>query len=70
MRHRGAAPVDPAALKDLLARLSQMADDLPELAEAECPPVLARPDGCTVVDARIRLAPHRPVSAPTPVNPR
>ncbi|WP_411124210.1 acetate--CoA ligase family protein [Streptomyces sp. x-19] len=58
-RHRGAAPVDPAALKDLLARLSQMAD-LSELAEAECTPVLARSDGCTVVDARIRLVPHRP----------
>ncbi|WP_413471329.1 hypothetical protein [Streptomyces noursei] len=37
-----------------------MADDLPELAEAECTPLLARPDGRTVVDARIRLAPHRP----------
>ncbi|MGW5118588.1 acetate--CoA ligase family protein, partial [Streptomyces noursei] len=57
--YRGSAPVDLAALKDLLAGLSRMADDLPELAEAECNPVLARPDGCTVVDARIRLAPHR-----------
>ncbi|MFE3647383.1 GNAT family N-acetyltransferase [Streptomyces sp. NPDC059152] len=56
--HRG-APADPASLKDLLARLSQMADDLPELAEAECDPLIARPDGCTVVDARVRLLPRR-----------
>ncbi|AKA08379.1 hypothetical protein SAZ_02110 [Streptomyces noursei ZPM] len=26
--------------------------------------MLARPDGCTVVDARIRLAPHRPTGRP------
>ncbi|AJC52983.1 acyl-CoA synthetase [Streptomyces sp. 769] len=57
--HRGAEPVDLASLKDLLARLSQMADDLPELAGAECNPVIARPDGSTVVDARVRLLPRR-----------
>ncbi|MGV4928125.1 GNAT family N-acetyltransferase (plasmid) [Streptomyces sp. BHT-5-2] len=57
--YRGAEPVDLASLKDLLARLSLMADDLPELAEAECNPVIARPDGSTVVDARIRLLPRR-----------
>ncbi|MFE6687490.1 GNAT family N-acetyltransferase [Streptomyces sp. NPDC057743] len=55
-----APPADPTSLKDLLARLSQMADDLPELAEARCAPVIARPDGSTVVDARIRLLPRRP----------
>ncbi|UJB46080.1 bifunctional acetate--CoA ligase family protein/GNAT family N-acetyltransferase [Streptomyces sp. A1-5] len=57
--YRGAEPADLASLKDLLARLSQMADDLPELAEAECNPVIARPDGSTVVDARVRLLPRR-----------
>ncbi|MFK0292723.1 GNAT family N-acetyltransferase [Streptomyces sp. NPDC090442] len=58
--HRGAPPADLASLKDLLARLSQLADDLPELAQATCTPVIARPDGSTVVDARIRLLPRRP----------
>ncbi|MCX4784966.1 GNAT family N-acetyltransferase [Streptomyces sp. NBC_01221] len=57
--YRGGGPVDLAGLEDLLARLSLMADDLPELAEAECNPVVARPDGITVVDARIRLLPRR-----------
>ncbi|MFH8680737.1 GNAT family N-acetyltransferase [Streptomyces lydicus] len=57
--YRGGLPVDVHGLEDLLARLSRMADDLPELAEAECNPVIARPDGITVVDARVRLLPRR-----------
>ncbi|MFI2184431.1 GNAT family N-acetyltransferase [Streptomyces sioyaensis] len=57
--YRGGAPADVGGLEDLLARLSRMADDLPELAEAECNPVIARPDGVTVVDARVRLLPRR-----------
>ncbi|WP_328545742.1 GNAT family N-acetyltransferase [Streptomyces platensis] len=61
--YRGSGPADVGALEDLLARLSRMADDLPELAEAECNPVIARPDGVTVVDARVRLLPRR---APDP----
>ncbi|MDT0457337.1 GNAT family N-acetyltransferase [Streptomyces sp. DSM 41527] len=57
--HRGTGPVDVAALEDVLARLSRMADDLPELAEAECNPVIARPDEVTAVDVRVRLLPRR-----------
>ncbi|MEW2433273.1 GNAT family N-acetyltransferase [Streptomyces caniferus] len=56
--YRGSGPADVAGLEDLLARLSRMADDLPELAEAECNPVIARSDGVTVVDARVRLLPR------------
>ncbi len=56
--HRGSRPADVGALAELLARLSRMADDLPELAEAECNPVIAGPDGITVVDARVRLLPR------------
>ncbi|MEE4418276.1 bifunctional GNAT family N-acetyltransferase/acetate--CoA ligase family protein [Streptomyces bugieae] len=56
--YRGGPPADVGGLADLLARLSRMADDLPELAEAECNPVIARPDGITVVDARVRLLPR------------
>ncbi|MFB6988384.1 acetate--CoA ligase family protein [Streptomyces sp. NPDC056178] len=48
-----------AGPEDLVARLSLMTDDLPELVEAECNPVVARPEGITVVDARIRLLPWR-----------
>jgi acyl-CoA synthetase (NDP forming) len=57
--HRGSRPVDLGALEDLLARLSRMATDLPELVEADLNPVIARPDGALCVDARLRLAPRR-----------
>jgi acetyl coenzyme A synthetase (ADP forming)-like protein len=58
---RGAPPADEAALVDLLLRLSLLADDLPEVAELDLNPVLALPDGCFAVDARVRVAdPARP----------
>ena len=53
---RGAPPADVAALADILHRLSQLADNLPELAELDLNPVLGLPDGAIAVDARIRLA--------------
>jgi acetyl coenzyme A synthetase (ADP forming)-like protein len=53
---RGAPPADGAALVDLLLRLSLLADDLPEVVELDLNPVLALPDGCVAVDARIRVA--------------
>ncbi|MGB2875391.1 MAG: GNAT family N-acetyltransferase [Gaiellaceae bacterium] len=52
---RGAPPADAAALVDLVQRLSALAEDLPEVTELDLNPVLALPDGCVVVDARIRL---------------
>ncbi|MGC0400492.1 acyl-CoA synthetase (NDP forming)/L-amino acid N-acyltransferase YncA [Streptomyces sp. SAI-126] len=56
----GNGPVDLKGLEQLLLRLSRMAADLPQLAEADFNPVLATPDGVTVLDARIRLVPSRP----------
>ena len=53
---RGAPPADAAGLADVLHRLSQLADDLPELAELDLNPVIGLPDRAVVVDARIRLA--------------
>jgi acyl-CoA synthetase (NDP forming) len=58
--HRGAGPVDLEGLEQLLLRLSRMASDLPQLAEADLNPVLARPDGITALDVRIRLLPRGP----------
>ena len=54
--HRGAPPVDVAALEDLVARVAQLADDLPELAELTLDPVLATPTGVEVLSATGRLA--------------
>ncbi|MFD5240331.1 bifunctional acetate--CoA ligase family protein/GNAT family N-acetyltransferase [Streptomyces tendae] len=57
---QGGGPVDLEGLEQVLHRLSRMAVDLPQLAEADFNPVLATPGGITVLDARIRLLPRRP----------
>ncbi|MEV0912561.1 bifunctional acetate--CoA ligase family protein/GNAT family N-acetyltransferase [Streptomyces hokutonensis] len=56
----GSRPVDLEGLEQLLLRLSRMASDLPQLAEADFNPVLAAPGGVSVLDARVRLLPRRP----------
>jgi acetyl coenzyme A synthetase (ADP forming)-like protein len=60
--YRGAPPTDTAALADLLARLSRLGEELPEVAELDLNPVLTGPDGCVAVDARIRLRRPEPPS--------
>jgi acyl-CoA synthetase (NDP forming) len=57
--HRGGSPADLGALRDLLLRVSRLADDLPEVAELDLNPVIARPDGAFVVDARIKVTPYQ-----------
>jgi acetyl coenzyme A synthetase (ADP forming)-like protein len=59
---RGVPPADTAAVEDLLLRVSQLADDLPEVAELDLNPVIAGPEGCVIVDARVRVA-QRSLSA-------
>ena len=58
--HRGSPPADLSALRETLLRISRLADDLPEIAELDLNPVIARPDGVAAVDARIRIAPAKP----------
>jgi acetate---CoA ligase (ADP-forming) len=55
---RGSKPVDLDGLVDVVLRLARLAEDLPELAETDCNPVIATPSGPIVVDARIRVAPE------------
>jgi len=54
---------DLASLKDLLLRISQLADDLPQVAELDLSPVIARHDGTVSVDAQIRIQPTGPPDA-------
>jgi acyl-CoA synthetase (NDP forming) len=58
--HRGCPAADLEALRDLLLRVSRLADDLPEVTDLDLNPVIARPDGVFVVDARIKAAPVQP----------
>ena len=60
---RGAPAADLAALRDMLLRVSRMADDLPQIAELELSPVIARADGVQAVDGRIRIQAAEPVDA-------
>ena len=55
---RGAPPVDFAALRDVLLRISQLAVDHPEIIELDVNPLLAFPDGVMAVDARVLLSGH------------
>ena len=54
---RGQPTADLGALRNLLLRVSRLADDLPEVTELGLNPVIARPDGAFVVDARIKVTP-------------
>ena len=58
--HRGSTPVDLDSLADVLLRVSRLADEVPEIAELDLNPVIARADGACPVDARIRLVPAEP----------
>ena len=60
---RDASSAGLAALRDMLLRVSRMADDLPQIAELELSPVIARPDGAQAIDGRIRLQAAEPADA-------
>jgi acyl-CoA synthetase (NDP forming)/GNAT superfamily N-acetyltransferase len=57
---RGAPGADLAALRDMLMRVSRLADDLPEITDLDLNPVIAQPDGVVAVDARIKVTPQVP----------
>ena len=52
---RGTPAADPVALADLVLRLGRLAEEFPEVSELDLNPVIAGPDGCLAVDARVRL---------------
>jgi acyl-CoA synthetase (NDP forming)/RimJ/RimL family protein N-acetyltransferase len=60
--YRGAKPVDADACEDLLLRVGALADELPGLDGLTLNPVLASPEGVTVLHASVRIerpsAPH------------
>ena len=57
--YRGRPAADVGALRDVLLRISRLADDVPEIVELDLNPLIALPDGqgCRIVDARIKVGP-------------
>ena len=65
--YRGSAPVDRAALIDLLLRAGRLVDEHPRIRSLALNPVLARPDGLSVLHAAVEIggsAPPRPDTGP------
>jgi acyl-CoA synthetase (NDP forming) len=58
--YRGAPPCDVAAIEDVLLRVSAMVQAHPEIAELDCNPLIAGPQGAMIVDARLRVAASEP----------
>ena len=52
---RGAPAASVPALTDLVHRLARLGEDLPAVAELDLNPVIALPDRCVAVDARVRV---------------
>jgi Acyl-CoA synthetase (NDP forming) len=53
---RGSAPVDTAALEELMLRVSRLVDDHPEVVAVSLEPVVVAPAGLSVLGATVRLA--------------
>jgi acetyl coenzyme A synthetase (ADP forming)-like protein len=62
--YRGAERCDVHALEDAILRVAAMVEAHPEVVELDCNPLIARPDGVLILDARVRVetaAPPRPL---------
>src|SRR5829696_402239 len=55
--YRGSEPVDTDALRDLLLRVSRLAEDLPEVLALELNPVLVAGKGLSVLSATVTVGP-------------
>jgi hypothetical protein len=53
-------PAGRISLRDMLLRVSQLPDHLPQVAEVELGPVVVRLDGAVAVDAQVRIQPAQP----------
>jgi len=58
--YRGGPLCDVSALVDTVVRVGALVEELPQVVELDLNPVVVHPNGATVVDARIRVAPPQP----------
>jgi acyl-CoA synthetase (NDP forming)/GNAT superfamily N-acetyltransferase len=59
-RFPGAAPLDRAALRELILRFALLLGKIPEVVEADLNSVRCMTDGCVVLDMRVRIERRRP----------
>ncbi|HEU4767678.1 MAG TPA: GNAT family N-acetyltransferase [Pyrinomonadaceae bacterium] len=52
---RGSAPADVAALEEGVLRVSALVEDIPQIAELDCNPLVVHEKGATILDARVRV---------------
>jgi acyl-CoA synthetase (NDP forming) len=67
--YRNQPAADKAALTDMLLRVARLADDVPEIAELDLNPVLARPPGQGAVALDARMLVKRPAARARPDSP-
>lgn len=65
--YRGSDRCDIEALEQLLVRLSALVENHHEIAELDCNPIIAHPDGAVIVDARVRVETAPPPPPPAAV---
>jgi acyl-CoA synthetase (NDP forming) len=57
---RGAPVCDVSALENALLRVSAMVEDIPQISELDCNPLVVHERGATILDARIRVSAVEP----------
>lgn len=63
---RGSPPTDVDSLVEVVVAVANLGADLPALAELDLNPVLVAPDGCHLVDVKVRLAPMERIPTGVP----
>jgi len=56
--YRGSAPADLRTLTALVQRVAALAENVREIRELTCGPILASPEGVVVTAARVRIGPE------------
>jgi acyl-CoA synthetase (NDP forming) len=56
--YRNMPAVDVDALEEVLMRIGRLAEEIPEVAELDCNPLVVSSSGALVLDVKLRLAPH------------
>lgn len=62
--YRNHAPADVDAICGVLVQVARLVTDIPEILDIDINPLLAGPDGCVALDARMRIARADPAAGP------